>query len=52
MSETAKGEKAKPSDADLKGELAGLESKRKRYADGIVEMDARISALKAQLGIK
>lgn len=52
MSETAKGEKAKPSDAELKSELAHLESLIPKKEAHLKEARDRIAALKTQLGVK
>jgi len=52
MSETAKGEKTKPTDEQLRGELESLEHKRERYKTGIAEMDNRIKELRKALNIK
>jgi hypothetical protein len=52
MSELAKGEKAKPSDAELKAELSHLESMAVKREAHLAEMRARIAELKSKLGVK
>jgi hypothetical protein len=52
MSETAAFEKAKPTDAELRGELEALTAKRSRMQSGITEIDDRIATIKKTLNVK
>jgi hypothetical protein len=52
MSEYQKGEKAKPSDAELKSELAHLKTRREKLAAHLKEADDRIVELQTKLGVK
>lgn len=50
MSETVKGEKPKPTDAELKAELSHLKTRREKLAAHLKEADDRIAELKKVLG--
>jgi phage shock protein A len=52
MSETAKGEKPVPTDAQLQSELSHLRSMVQKRRDHLKEMEDRIHELETQLGVK